>query len=189
MEKLTRETAKALLKSTTTEPHLLQHAVAVSAALGAMAEHFDADIDYWEAVGYLHDYDYQQYPEEHLKHTESPLREAGVDEESIRAILSHGYNICTDIVPETDMEKSLYTVDALTGLISATAKMRPAGITDLTAKSVAKKFKDKSFAAGVNRDTILKGLEMLGMERAQAFTICIEGMKPYAQQLGLLGNL
>jgi len=187
MEQLTKSQAQTLLESTTSQPHLMLHALAVSAAMGAMAKHFGADAGYWEAVGLLHDYDYQQYPQEHLQHTEQPLREAGVDEGSIRAILSHGWGICSDVEPQTAMEKSLYTVDSLTGLISATAKMRPTGISDLTASSVTKKLKDKRFAAGVNRETIRKGIEMLGMERAEVITLCIDGMKPYAQKLELKG--
>ena len=106
MPGLTMETARQLLASTTTEGHLFEHAIGVSAAMGAMARHFGADEEYWKAVGYLHDYDYEQFPEEHLHHTAEPLRAAGVDEESIRAILSHGWEFCTDVKPETDMEKS-----------------------------------------------------------------------------------
>lgn len=188
MEKLNKQRALELLHTTTSQPHLLQHALAVSGAMGAMADHFGADANYWEAVGLLHDYDYEHYPEEHLQHTEQPLRDAGVDEESIRAILSHGWGICSDLAPLTDMEKSLYTMDCLTGLLSATAKMRPGGITDLASASVTKKFKDKSFAAGVNRETISKGLALLGMDRAEVIAICIEGMKPHAQKLGLMGK-
>ena len=101
--------------------------------------------------GFLHDYDYQQYPEEHLRHTEAPLCEAGVDEESIRAILAHGWGVCSDVEPLTEMEKSLYVVDAASALVGAAAKMRPTGISDLQASSVTKKFKDRSFAATVNR--------------------------------------
>lgn len=188
MEKLTRERAQALLETTTTEPHLLQHALAVSAAMGAMARHFGADEAYWQAVGLLHDYDYQQFPEAHLLHTEAPLRAAGVDEEAIRAILAHGWGLCTDVKPETDLEKSLYAVDELTGLISANAKMRPTGIGDLAAKSVKKKFKDKHFAAKIDREVIQKGADMLDMELTELTTLCIEGMRPHAAALGVAGG-
>lgn len=188
MDKLNKEQADRLLRETTAEAHLLQHALAVSAAMGAMARHFGADEAYWQAVGLLHDYDYEQHPEEHLRHTEGPLREAGVDEESIRCILAHGYGLVTDVEPLTDMEKSLYTVDELTGLIGATAKMRPNGILDLEAKSVKKKMKDKAFAAKVDRAVITKGAEMLGMELGEVITLCIEGMRAYAAELGLLGT-
>lgn len=188
MIKLNKQKAEELLSHTTSQPHLLQHALAVSSAMGAMAKHFGADESHWEAVGLLHDYDYEKYPKEHLQYTEEPLRAAGVDEESIRAILSHGWKICTDVEPQTNLEKSLYTVDALTGLVSATAKMRPNGISDLSASSVTKKLKDKSFAAGVNREVIQGGIEMLGIDRAEVITICIEGMKPHAKHLDLLGK-
>ena len=188
MAKLNMKRAEELIKTTTKQPHLLQHGLAVSSAVAAMAKHFGEDEDYWGAVGMLHDYDYETHPEEHLHHTEEPLREAGVDEESIRAILSHGWGRVNDIEPKTNLEKSLFLMDALTGLVSATAKMRPTGISDLTSSSVVKKLKDKSFAAGVDRDCIAKGIEMLNMERADAINICIEGMKPHAAQLGLLGK-
>ena len=124
MEKLNKARSKELLATTTKETHLLQHALAVSAAMGAMARHFGEDPDYWEAVGLLHDFDYETHPEEHLRHTEAPLREAGVDEESIRAILAHGFGLCTEVEPESNLEKSLFAVDELTGLIAANAKMR-----------------------------------------------------------------
>ena len=185
---LTLERAKELLKTQITEDHLLIHSLNVMAAMGAMAEHFGEDKEHWMAVGYLHDYDYQNFPEEHLQHTEEPLLAAGVDPVDVRAILSHGYGICTDVVPETNLEKSLFTVDELTGIIEACARMRPHGITDLEAKSVMKKFKDKRFAAKCDRETIKKGCEMLGMEVGEVAALCIEGMKPYAAEIGLLGT-
>ena len=185
---LTMEKAVELNRDMVTEDHLIIHSKNVMAAMEAMAKHFGADPEHWKAVGYLHDYDYEKHPEEHLKHTEEPLREAGVDEADIRAILSHGYGHCTDVEPQTDMEKSLYTVDELTGIIQACARMRPHGITDLEVKSVMKKFKDKKFAAGCDREVILKGCEMLGMDIKDVAGICIEGMKPYAAEIGLLGT-
>ena len=156
--------------------------------MGAMAEHFSEDPEHWQAVGMLHDYDYEKFPEEHLQHTEKPLLDAGVSEEDVRAIMSHGYGIVNDVEPVTPMEKSLFTVDELTGIIQACARMRPQGITDLEAKSVMKKFKDKKFAAKCDRETIRKGCEMLGMEVSDVVSICIEGMKPYAAEIGLLGT-
>ena len=133
----------------------------------------------------LHDYDYEKYPEEHLQHTKEPLLEAGVDPDDVRAILSHGYGICSDVKPETNMEKSLFTVDELTGIIQACARMRPNGITDLEIKSFMKKFKDKRFAAKCDRELIKKGCGMLGMEVKDVAQICIEGMKEHAKELGL----
>ena len=185
---LTLEKAKELNDSMVKEEHLIIHAKNVMAAMGAMAEHFGEDKEYWMAIGYLHDYDYEKYPEEHLQHTKEPLLEAGVSEEDVRAILSHGYGIVNDVEPVTPMEKSLFTVDELTGIIQACARMRPHGITDLEVKSFMKKFKDKRFAAKCDRDTILKGCEMLGMDVKDVAAICIEGMKPYAAEIGLLGT-
>ena len=185
---LTLDRAKELIHKKITQDHLLTHSTNVMAAMGAMADHFGEDKDHWMAVGFLHDYDYEEYPEEQLQHTEQPLREEGVPEEDIRAILSHGYGICSDVKPETDMEKSLFAVDELTGIIEACARMRPHGITDLGIKSFMKKFKSPSFAAGCDRDVILKGCEMLGMEVRDVAQICIDGMKPYAEEIGLLGT-
>ena len=187
-EALTLERAKELISGMITEPHLIIHSTNVMAAMGAMAKHFGEDEEHWKAVGYLHDYDYEKYPEEHLAHTEEPLRAAGVPEEDIRAILSHGYTIRNEVKPETNMEKSLFTVDELTGIIEAAARMRPAGITDLNVKSFMKKFKDKKFAAKCNRPLILQGCELLGMDIKDVAEICIEGMKPYAAEIGLLGT-
>ena len=188
MEKLTLEEAKRLNATMVTEDHLLLHAANVSACMGAFAEHFGEDKEHWEAVGWLHDYDFEKFPEEHLQHTEEPLRQAGVPEEDIRAILCHGYTLRNDVKPETLMEKSLFTVDELSGIIQAAARMRPMGITDLEVPSFMKKFKDKKFAAKCNRELILKGCEMLGMDLKEVAGICIEGMKPYAAELGLLGT-
>lgn len=185
---LTLERAKELNNSMVTEEHLRIHATNVMAAMGAMAEHFGEDREHWMAIGYLHDYDYEKYPEEHLQHTEEPLLEAGLTEEEVRAILAHGYGLCNDVEPITNLEKSLYTVDELTGIISACALMRPHGITDLTVKSFMKKFKDKKFAAKCNRDVIRDGCDRLGMEVRDVAEICIEGMKPYAEEIGLLGT-
>ena len=185
---LTLQRAKELNDSQVTDPSLRNHALSVSAAMGAMAAHFGADEEQWRAVGYLHDYDYEKYPTEHLQHTEQPLRAAGVDEEDIRAIMAHGYGLCSDVEPLTDMEKALYTVDELTGIISACARMRPNGLTDLEIGSLMKKFKDKKFAAKCNRDLIKGGCERLGMEVREVAELCLEGMRPFAAELGLLGT-
>ena len=185
MSQLTMDTARQLLATTTTEAHLFEHAIGVSAAMGAMARHFGADEEYWTAVGYLHDYDYEQFPEEHLHHTAEPLRAAGVDEETIRAILAHGFGPCTDVEPVTDLEKSLFTVDELTGLGAATARMRPGGISDLEVSSVKKKFKDKRFAAKIDRAVIQQGCDMLGMDLSEVIGLCIEGMRGEMDALGL----
>lgn len=180
---LTMEQAVTLLKSTTTEEHLLLHAKNVSVAMGGLARYFGADETHWMAIGYLHDYDYEQYPEEHLQHTEEPLLAAGLEPEEVRAILSHGYIHLNDIEPLTPMEKSLFTVDELTGIIQAAARMRPMGITDMEVSSFMKKFKDKKFAAKCDREVIKKGCEMLGMEVKEVAAICIEAMKAHAEEL------
>ena len=182
---LTLEKSKQLIAGTTTQPHLITHVTAVMAAMGGMAAHFGADAAHWQAVGYLHDYDYEQYPEEHLDHTAQPLRAEGVTEEEIRCILSHGYGHRNDIQPITDMEKSLYTVDELTGIIGAAARMRPLGITDLEVSSFMKKFKDKKFAAKCDRELIKNGCAMMGMEVKEVSEICINAMRPFAAELGL----
>ena len=135
------------------------------------------------AIGYLHDYDYEKHPDEHLQHTEQPLLDAGLDETEVRAILAHGYTIINDVKPETNMEKSLFTVDELTGIIQAAARMRPAGITDMEISSFMKKFKDKKFAAKCDREVIRRGCEMLGMEVKEVAAIVIDAMKAHAQEL------
>ena len=185
---LTLQRAKELGSTMVTEDHLIIHSLNVCYAMGAMARHFGADEEHWMAVGYLHDYDYEKFPEEHLQHTENELLAEGVDPEDVRAILSHGWGICTDVEPLTDMEKSLFTVDELTGIIQAAARMRPNGITDLNTKSFMKKFKDKKFAAKCDRELIKKGCELLGMEVRDVAEICIDGMRPHAEEIGLQGT-
>ena len=159
---LTLERAKELLATTTTEEHLFLHAKNVMAAMGGLARHFGEDEAHWMAIGYLHDYDYEQHPDEHLQHTEQPLKAAGLTDEEVRAILAHGYGLVNDVQPVTNLEKSLFTVDELTGIIQAAARMRPAGITDMEVSSFMKKFKDKKFAAGCSREVIQDGAARLG---------------------------
>lgn len=187
MERLTIEEARRLNDTMVTEEHLKLHAANVAACMGAMADHFGEEKEHWEAVGYLHDYDYEKYPGEHLAHTEEALLQAGVPQADVRAILSHGYGICTQVEPLTNMEKSLFTVDELSGIIQAAARMRPHGIQDMEVKSFMKKWKDKRFAAKCDRSLILRGCEMLGMDIKELSGICIEGMKAHAEELQLLG--
>ena len=182
---LTLEQAEALLNATTTQEHLFLHAKNVSVAMGGLAKHFGENEEHWMAIGYLHDYDYEQYPEAHLQHTEQPLLDAGLSQEEVRAILAHGYGHCNDVEPVTNLEKCLFTVDELTGIIQAAARMRPMGITDMEVSSFMKKFKDKKFAAKCDRDIILKGCEMLAMEIRDVSAICIEAMKAHADELQL----
>ena len=180
---LTLERAKELLKTTTTQDHLFLHAGNVSVAMGGMAEHFGEDKELWMAIGHLHDYDYEQFPEEHLMHMEKELLAEGLTEVEVRAILAHGYGMRNDVQPLTNLEKSLFTVDELTGIIQAAARMRPMGITDMEVSSFMKKFKDKKFAAKCDREVIRKGCEMLGMEVRDVVAICIAAMKEYADEL------
>lgn len=180
---LTLERAKELLSTTTTQEHLLLHAKNVSVAMGGMAEYFGEDKELWMAIGHLHDYDYEQFPEEHLQHTQKELLAEGLTEQEVRGILAHGYGHCNDVQPLTRMEQSLYTVDELTGIIQAAARMRPMGIADMEISSFMKKFKDKKFAAKCDREVIQKGCEMLGMEVKEVAAICIAAMKEHAQEL------
>lgn len=182
---LTLDRAKELLATTTTQEHLYLHAKNVMAAMGGMAEHFGEDKEHWMAIGYLHDYDYEQFPEEHLEHTREPLLAAGVTEEEIRGILAHGWGVCNQVEPLSNLEKSLYTVDELTGIIQAAARMRPMGITDMEISSFMKKFKDKKFAAKCDREIIKNGCCLLGMEVRDVAAVCIEAMKAHAQELQL----
>jgi predicted hydrolase (HD superfamily) len=182
---LTLTQAQTILHKHVREPHLLNHALAVSAAMGAMAVHFNEGADYWRAIGYLHDVDYEKFPEEHLQHAQVILEAEGLEAADIRAVLSHGWGICSDAEPQTNLEKSLYTIDELTGIVAASARMRPQGLADLGVKSVMKKFKDKSFAARCDREIILAGCSLLGMELAQVMELVIEGMRGEMASLGL----
>lgn len=180
---LTLERAKELLKTSTTQEHLFLHAMNVSVAMGGIAKHFGENEDHWMAIGHLHDYDYEQHPDAHLQFTEEPLLALGITPEEVRAILAHGYGHCNDVEPLTNLEKSLFTVDELTGIIQAAARMRPLGITDMELSSFMKKFKDKKFAAKCDREVIRKGCEMLGMEVKEVAQICIAAMKEHAIEL------
>ncbi len=185
MGKLTLERAKEILKKHTSEEHLFTHAAAVSAAMGAMAEHFGADKEHWEAIGYLHDVDYEKFPQEHCRHVRELLAPEGVDEEDIDTIIAHGYGVVTDEVePVTDCARSLFAVDELTGIVHAYGLMRPEGMDGMSLKSFKKKFKDKRFAAKCDRELIQKGFEMLGMEPGDVMQCCISGMQAHKEELG-----
>lgn len=188
--KPTREQAYAILVKYNTNEALINHALAVEAVMRHYAAKFGEDIEKWGAIGLLHDLDYQLYPEQHCQKVVELLKEEDVDEEYIRAVQSHGYGICTDVEPTEKMEKILYTIDEITGLINACAIMRPSkSVLDLELKSVKKKFKDRSFAAGVNREVIQKGAEMLDMPLDEIITETILGMRSAAEEIGLKGNL
>jgi len=148
------------------------------------------DEEKWGTVGLMHDIDYQMFPHQHCIKAREILKERGVDDEYIHAIMSHGYGICSDVRPEHVMEKVLFTVDELTGLINACAIMRPSrSVLDLELKSVKKKYKDHGFAASVNREVIEKGASMLNMELDCVITETISGMREVAEAIGLKGEL
>ncbi len=188
--KMTRDEAWELLTEYTETPALLNHAKMVEAVMEHFAGLAGEDPEIWGVAGLLHDIDYEKYPDEHCIKAEEIMKEHGVDDVYIRAMKCHGYGICTDTVPESAMEKTLYTVDELTGLINAACLMRPSkSVLDIEVKSVKKKFKDKHFAAGVDRDIIRKGCEMLGMELDDVIGETIAGMRKKAEDIGLKGNL
>ncbi|HEY8363075.1 MAG TPA: HDIG domain-containing metalloprotein [Tissierellaceae bacterium] len=191
MKKPTREEALELFKKYNKSESLLRHALAVEATMKHFAELFnEPDVEKWAIVGLLHDLDYEMYPEQHCIKVQEILREEGYPEDYIRAIASHGYGICCDIEPVERMEKVLYAIDELTGLITAAALVRPSkSILDLEPKSVKKKWKDKAFAAGVDRNIIEKGIEMLGMEKDDVIRETINAMRKVAEEIGLKGNL
>ena len=182
----TREEALHLLESYNESPALRRHAFAVEAVMRHFAERMGEDPEYWGLVGLLHDLDYEKYPEKHCVMTREILLKEGYEEPFIRAIESHGYGICTEVPPVLTMEKVLYTIDELTGLIYATVLIRPdRSISVLELKSVKKKFKTASFAQGVNREVIASGAKMLEMDLDQIITITIEGMKKAKELLEL----
>ena len=184
-----RKQAWQILTEDTTTEALLQHALAVEAVMRHFAELSGEDPNEWGVIGLLHDLDYEQFPDQHCHKTAEILEEKGVDENYIRAICSHGYGICTDIEPQSKLEKTLYTIDELTGLINAVCLMRPSkSVLDLEVKSVRKKFKQSSFAAGVNREVILEGCAMLEMELNDVISETIAGMRKAASEIGLQGT-
>lgn len=186
----TREEALALLKEYNTKENLIKHALAVEGVMRYVARKRGEDEDLWGVVGLIHDLDYEQFADQHCTKTAEILRERGWPEELIRAAVSHGWGICSDVRPESDLEKVLFAVDELTGLVVATALVRPSkSVLDMKAKSVRKKWKDKRFAAGVNRDIIQQGAEMLGVELSDLITDCIMGMREVAEEIGLKGNI
>jgi putative nucleotidyltransferase with HDIG domain len=182
----TYDEALSLLKEFNQSESLLKHAYSVEGVMRYMARKIGGDEEKWGIVGLVHDLDYERFPDQHCKKTREILEERGWPEEYVRAIVSHGWGLCSDVEPQTNMEKTLYTVDELTGLITAVAIIRPSkSVADLEAKSVMKKWKDKSFAAGVNRSVIEKGTAMLGVELRGLVTDVIMGMREVADKIGL----
>ena len=186
----TREDALALLKQYNKNESLIKHALAVEGVMRYMARKRGGDEDKWGVIGLIHDLDYEQFPDQHCKKTEEILKENNWPEEYIRAVVSHGWGICTDVKPESDMEKVLYAIDELTGLVVTSALVRPSkSVMDMKAKSVKKKWKQKQFAAGVDRSIIERGAEMMGVELSELITDTIMGMREVAEEIGLKGNV
>jgi len=190
MQVPTRGDAYALLTEYNRNDRLIKHGLAVEAVMRYMARKLGYDEEKWGVIGLVHDLDYEKYPDEHCRKTDEILRAHDWPEDYIHAVLSHGWGICTDVEPEHEMEKVLYAIDELTGLIIAVALVRPSkSLADLKVKSVKKKWKDRSFAAGADRDVIEKGAERLGVELSELIEDTIAGMREVAPQLGLDGSL
>ena len=181
-----REEALLILKEYNNNGSLIKHAFAVEGVMRFIARKRGEDEDKWGIIGLIHDLDYEKYPEQHCKKTNEILNEHGWPEEYIRAAISHGWGICNDVEPQTDLEKTLYAIDELTGLVTACALVRPSkSVNDMKLKSVRKKWKEKSFAAGVDRAVIEKGADMLGVEINELISDVIMGMRDVADAIGL----
>ncbi|MFW6147320.1 MAG: HD domain-containing protein [Thermodesulfobacteriota bacterium] len=186
----TREEALALLHEYNQSDALRKHALSVEAVMRYIARKRGEDEEKWGIIGLIHDLDYEKYPDQHCIKTREILEEHNWPEEYIRAVVSHGWGICTDVEPKTTLEKTLYTIDELTGLVAASALVRPSkSVMDLTVKSVKKKWKSPAFAAGVDRSLIQKGAEMLSLDLAEVIEDTIMGMREAADEIGLKGNV
>lgn len=170
--------AEELVKQYNKDAFHIQHAETVSKVMGELAKKYDPEnVDFWAAVGMLHDIDFEMWPEQHCVKANELLRELDIDENIIHAVISHGYGICIDVEPVKYMEKVLFATDELTGLIGAVALMRPTGISDMEVKSVKKKFKDKKFAAGCSRDVINQGAAMMEVTLDELIEMTINAMR------------
>lgn len=185
-----REKALALWREYNSEDSLFRHALSVEAAMRHFARLYGEDEDFWGSVGILHDVDYQKYPEEHLARSREILEKAGCGEALIRAVLSHGWGLCSEVEPQAKMEKVLYAVDELTGFIAACAYVRPSrSVLDMEVKSVKKKWGAANFAAGVNREVIEKGAAMMGIPVEDLIRETILALRESAEAVGLKGAL
>jgi putative nucleotidyltransferase with HDIG domain len=183
----TREEALRLLEEWVESPSLRNHMKAVEAAVRFYARKFGADEEEWGLAALLHDLDWEKYPDEHPRRAVEELRRLGYSEEVLHAILAHAADR-TGVEPESQLDRALYACDELTGLITATALMRPTGIDDLTPKSVKKKMKDPAFARGVDREEVRRGTELLGVELDEHIANVIQAMQGIAGELGLKGE-
>ncbi|MDF1592541.1 MAG: HD domain-containing protein [Desulfobacterales bacterium] len=185
----TRQQAWDLLRQYNKSESLVRHALAVEGVMRYCARKRGADEEKWGIIGLIHDLDYEQFPEAHCQKTEAILRENNWPDDYIRAAISHGWGICSDVEPQSELEKVLYAIDELTGLVATSALVRPSkSVLDMAAKSVKKKWKDKRFAAGVDRTIIERGAQMLGMELTDLITDTIMGMRDVAEEIGLKGT-
>jgi putative nucleotidyltransferase with HDIG domain len=185
----TRDDALQLLHAYTKSENLCNHAYAVEAVMRYCARKRGEDEEKWGVIGLIHDLDYEQFPEQHCSKTREILEENGWPEEYVRAVVSHGWGICSDMEPKSILEKTLFAIDELTGLVAASALVRPSkSVMDLTTSSVKKKWKAPAFAAGVNRSIITKGAEMLGVQVEELIEDTIKGMQEVAQKIGLKGE-
>ncbi len=182
----TRDEAWQLLNAYNSTESLIKHALAVEGVMRHMAERAGEDPEAWGIIGLVHDLDYERFPDQHCAKTEEILRERGWPEDDIRAVVSHGWGLCSDVEPLSLLEKTLYAVDELVGFVTACALVRPSrSVMDLDVKSVQKKWKQKSFAASVNREVIEKGAAMLGVELGVMIGEVIQGMRRVAPRIGL----
>jgi predicted hydrolase (HD superfamily) len=184
----TRESALELLKKYNKTESLIKHAYAVEGVMRYMAKKTGEDEEKWGIIGLIHDLDYEMYPEQHCIMTEKILKENNWPEEYIRAVMSHGWGLVTDTEPVSKLEKTIFAMDELTGLVATSALVRPSkSVLDMEARSVKKKWNDKRFAAGVDRSVIEKGAVMLGVNLDDLITDCIMGMRTVAEEIGLKG--
>jgi len=185
----TREDAFALLREYNKSESLIKHALAVEGVMRYFARKRGEDEDKWGIIGLVHDLDYEKFPEEHCRKSKEILESRDWPEEYIRAVISHGWGICSEVEPITELEKVLFAIDELTGLVTTTALIRPSkSILDVKPKSVKKKWKDKRFAAGVDRSIIEKGARMLGVEISDLIKDTLSGMTEVADEIGLKGT-
>ena len=181
-----RADALALVEQWVGSVNLRKHMLAVEAAVRHYARMRGGDEETWGLAGLLHDMDWERHPDEHPRKAVAELRAGGYPAEVIHAILAHRPDF-TGVQPETELDRVLFACDELAGLVHATCLVRPTGIDDLTPKSVTKKLKDKAFAAGVSRDEVAKGVELIGLERSQHIQNVIDGMRACAAELGIRG--
>ncbi|MBE0667302.1 MAG: HDIG domain-containing protein [Bacteroidales bacterium] len=185
----TREEGLDLFRKYNKSESLFRHALSVEAVMRYMARKQGEDEEMWGVIGLIHDLDYEMYPDQHCKMTEKIMREHEWPEDYIRAVISHGYGICSDTEPQTLLEKTLFAIDELTGLVTTSALVRPSkSVLDMEARSVRKKWTDKKFAAGVDRSVIEKGAASLGVDLNDLITDTIMGMREVAEEIGLKGN-